>query len=806
MKRAIILFIILSSFVSGQQGPEDTITLTGVVQDAVSRLPIADAKVTLPGIQASHEDYTDSKGVFTLVLSKSVKAGTVVRLKVEKTGYEIYEEKLSAATPLARPIFLTPASLQKGKPSAKSTSSRKLSVRGYVVTAEGAALPGVKVLIQGGPTSRETDPAGQFTINDITPPPDIGYPVTFEAIGWIIDEPFYLRQRGATYLPDPKAPPINLIVRKAGDQAFLQGPSIEKILGSRVYDFTESATQARLAHSALTLLHIEYVPTVHLDTSFYDSEGVPSDVGWDEFLADQAALIGIPLLELRAAIERWITHAYNPYQMGLAALYRGAYDTAATKFHDALDSNYVPRERLFTSLAYTEFKRGNFAESITFLKEISRLHPNDSTVGRNLKIVEGAAQSTKHPNDTVDEKRTFPGRSQRTVIPANHDEDVYPSVAQHVSLDKLSDCEGMGQTVILLQRAPSRRCRSYGEPIENKIMAQLRTVPNLQSCILEESPPQLSGFTCIRTNARDADGITCFRAINARALDDYVNHFDSIYSDKAARYEKATKACSVGNGHFASVERELFPKSLEAIAKPRFGFAIGIDSSSKMHGQAYHGFADVDPDLTSYPKAIEIFDIFQTGHIEQTERGVVTEDANSFEIETEDVEAAAKADAAWLHSQTGSPSTAKVRLITLKYRGKKEVTISERRSNLDEWQKGIVSVLKGAGFRDYNESDGGEPNFDSLREMIIKNSPIANRKFSDDSLGPHIVGLTTDNQRCLEFATIFVLEPVAGRESDYGGFFIQLAGVGDCHREETSSGVLSEERFNDMVEYLKGQL
>src|SRR6202007_2373984 len=102
----------------------------------------------------------------------------------------------------------------------------------------------------------------------------------------------------------------------------------------------------------------------------------------------------------------------------------------------------------------------------------------------------------------------------------------------------------------------------------------------------------------------------------------------------------------------------------QAIANPRFGFVIGIDSSAKLHGEAYHGFADVDPDLTSNPKAIEIFDMFQTSHIEQTDRDVATEKANSFEIETEDMEQAGRAAAAWLRSQTGRPSTGKVRLFT----------------------------------------------------------------------------------------------------------------------------------------------
>jgi hypothetical protein len=375
-----------------------------------------------------------------------------------------------------------------------------------------------------------------------------------------------------------------------------------------------------------------------------------------------------------------------------------------------------------------------------------------------------------------------------------------------VPLDKLSDCDGLKQSVALLLKPPSNRCRPERGPIENRLVSQFRMNPNSQVCLLIDPPPQLSGFTCLRTSGRNADELTCFRPTAARALDDYVNRFDAVYSEKAAQYEKATKACSVGNGHFSSVERDVFPRPFEPVAKPRFGFVIGIDTSSKLHGEAYHGFADVDPDIAAAPKAIEIFDVFQTDQLTQPEPDVSTEKANAFEINSEDVEAVSSASAAWLHSQTHKPSIAKVRLFTLKYKGRKDIEVSTRRSNLEEWEEGIVSVLKDAGFRDYNESDGGVPNFDSLREMIIKNSPIANRKFTDDSLGPHIFGLTTDNQRCLEFAVVYLLEPVEDVKSDYGGFFVQIAGTGDCRGEQGSSGVLSEERFDDIVQYLKGAL
>jgi hypothetical protein len=375
-----------------------------------------------------------------------------------------------------------------------------------------------------------------------------------------------------------------------------------------------------------------------------------------------------------------------------------------------------------------------------------------------------------------------------------------------VPLDKLADCKGLEQSVAVLRTSPSRRCRDAGGPIESRLISQFRMGPSTQICLLIDPPPQLSGFTCVRTSGSNAAGLTCFRAIDRSALDDYKKRFAPVYSDKVARYEKSAKACSVGNGHFAVVESELYPPQFASIAKPRFGFAIGIDTNSTMRGEAYHGFADVDPVLTPAPKAIEIFDVFQTDQIVLPEPDVSTESANVFEIKTENMDAAGRAAAAWLQSQTHNPSVGKVRLFTLKYKGKKDVEFSKRQSDLEEWQDGIISVLKDAGFRDFNEDDGPPPNFDSMREMLIRNSPIANRKFNDDSVGPRVVGLTTDNKRCLEFATVFVLEPVEDVKSDYGGFFVQIAGTGDCRKSQGSSGVLSEGRFDDIIEYLKGTL
>ena len=390
---------------------------------------------------------------------------------------------------------------------------------------------------------------------------------------------------------------------------------------------------------------------------------------------------------------------------------------------------------------------------------------------------------------------------------------VFPRLLQSQSsapLDRLSDCDGLAKTVAALTRPLSRNCRDPRGPIEKKLMSQLVLNPDVRTCMLVESPSQLAGFSCVDTRSKNASELTCFRATNVDVLNDFVKKFDSVFSDKVANYEKAAKACPVGNGHFATVERNLFPLSFNPIAKPRFGFGLGIDSSSQMHGEAYHGFADVDPDLTASPSAIEIFDIFQTDQIEtEQQRDVLTESVDLFNIETDDMKEFRRMYADALRKAIGNPIVAKVRWITLKYQGKKDVDISKHRSDLDEWQQGISSVLEDAGFRDFTEAElAGSPihNVDDMRKMIIRNSPIANRKFSDDSLGPHITVLTTDNQRCLEGAYVMVIEPENDVKADYGGFVVILLGIGNCRVEQNSSGILSEEQLDEIVDYLRGKL
>ncbi len=414
-----IIILLATAFFAGQ-AQNTPLAISGDVTDSKTHSAVAGARVSLAGNLAVRDVDTDVKGNFVLVLSGSVHAGQTVTLLVKKNDYNSYEEHIVVALGGAPPqhISLEPA-IPKPRPS---PSRRSLYVRGNVSDGNGGAVVGAEVLIRGGPRSQPTDKAGEFRIENITPPPDVGYPVTFEVVGWIVDDP-RMGEFGRTYLPSPSAEPIRLRVLKAGDQAFLRGSSIERTVGQRVFFFGDSdakldnvAFRPSLATVALDGQAEFRVVSMSSGTSSSPSmrpgsgarvwaeEEQQDQSDWQRFLSQRAAEIRIPLKELSSAVYEWAEHPQNEYQKGLAALYRGNYKNAALDFREALDSENASKEQLYMSVAYAEFKGGNFAESSVFLEKLATLHPQDALVQRNLAIV-GRKGELSGQSKAVDQKR-----------------------------------------------------------------------------------------------------------------------------------------------------------------------------------------------------------------------------------------------------------------------------------------------------------------------------------------------------------------------------------------------------------------
>lgn len=127
MKVGIYLLIILALAAPQASALPDVLTLSGVVTDASSHAPIALATVSVVGGRAVQDEVTDSHGVFVLTLVESVRPGDIVRLRIQVTDYETYDENVvvSAGGKLPNPISLRNKLVTSSKPVKRAGSPSK---------------------------------------------------------------------------------------------------------------------------------------------------------------------------------------------------------------------------------------------------------------------------------------------------------------------------------------------------------------------------------------------------------------------------------------------------------------------------------------------------------------------------------------------------------------------------------------------------------------------------------------------------------------------------------------------------------
>ncbi len=92
--------------------------LSGVVSDYHSGSAVPGARITVVGNRAIKDEVTDSQGRFILLFTDDVKQGEVVRIRVQKYGYVVYEEEVPVS-----PLPWTPR-LVKSVPGGKKISNR----------------------------------------------------------------------------------------------------------------------------------------------------------------------------------------------------------------------------------------------------------------------------------------------------------------------------------------------------------------------------------------------------------------------------------------------------------------------------------------------------------------------------------------------------------------------------------------------------------------------------------------------------------------------------------------------------------
>lgn len=112
-----LVLAVLFVFATPLAAQTKKLTMSGTVIDKHSHEPVKSAEVSVVGNKAN-QDSTDSEGSFILSFSEGVHEGDAVRIRVEKSGYDIYDEWTAVSSEIPLHIYLESArSRLKTKPA-----------------------------------------------------------------------------------------------------------------------------------------------------------------------------------------------------------------------------------------------------------------------------------------------------------------------------------------------------------------------------------------------------------------------------------------------------------------------------------------------------------------------------------------------------------------------------------------------------------------------------------------------------------------------------------------------------------------
>ncbi len=114
LQRITIAILAITSSVCQTGGSEAA--LRGFVVDARTNKPVSLAHISAPPNYATQDGMTDGNGYFRLPLASTIKSGDPIRIRVDKTGYEAYDEIITASAEATR-IALTPQSRSVPRPA-----------------------------------------------------------------------------------------------------------------------------------------------------------------------------------------------------------------------------------------------------------------------------------------------------------------------------------------------------------------------------------------------------------------------------------------------------------------------------------------------------------------------------------------------------------------------------------------------------------------------------------------------------------------------------------------------------------------
>ena len=280
---------------------------------------------------------------------------------------------------------------------------------GAVLDGNDQGVAQTEVRTVGG-QSDVTTVSGGFKF-PLLPPLKVGFPVTFQVLGWAITDPCTLA-RGRTYLPDPDAESITLKVLRPGDPRLLSGRSIRCIVEEEASRFEAKPASGGSPHSSLEGQQAPFFAGTKGRRTFALGAASGGDVGLvyvalvdppsrtteantrsesDPPLAPQAEAqaeaLGFTPEQLTQAIDKWAKSSEDLYERGLAALYERRYPEASGLISESIPSppgKFIDR---YVPLARAEYEQGHYAAAESALRTVLQVHEDDPLVLNNLGVV-----------------------------------------------------------------------------------------------------------------------------------------------------------------------------------------------------------------------------------------------------------------------------------------------------------------------------------------------------------------------------------------------------------------------------------
>jgi hypothetical protein len=142
LARSVSLWIFLGSCLAAQS---KVTKLRGTVRDASTKKPVAGATVSASGDTAKQNEITDDKGFFRILI-QGIAPGDLVRVRVEKPGYAVYDRQVVASEEI--PLNVSLHRLTTARPLAAGKTMRSAAPPDPVVAQYVEALKGDNWIIK----------------------------------------------------------------------------------------------------------------------------------------------------------------------------------------------------------------------------------------------------------------------------------------------------------------------------------------------------------------------------------------------------------------------------------------------------------------------------------------------------------------------------------------------------------------------------------------------------------------------------------------------------------------------------------